>query len=202
MPTSLCLGALKCLGPGFCNAVSHRIKAYYWLCKYMSGSFQVGLVNQFKRCWGGPFKILAARAHSLPDLRVSLKAARRPRGQIVLQTPLCAPSQICAQWGQGLGFDIAKWIFIWRKHISPFWIQFWEPEYKVFTEPNQSWVVIKCSKSLPGKPARRNFCLLLTLSFPSPGKRRCSKQTAAEILHWWELTHSLNNTRDRERHVM
>lgn len=95
MPTSLCLGALKCLGPGFCNAVSHRIKAYYWLCKYMSGSFQVGLVNQFKRCWGGPFKILAARAHSLPDLRVSESGLASPWSDRVANPTLCSVSDLC-----------------------------------------------------------------------------------------------------------
>lgn len=95
MPTSLCLGALKCLGPGFCNAVSHRIKAYYWLCKYMSGSLQVGLVNQFKRCWGGPFKILAARAHSLPDLRVSESSLASPWSDRVANPTLCSVSDLC-----------------------------------------------------------------------------------------------------------
>lgn len=90
-------------------------------------------------------------AHSLPNVRVSVKAAWPPRGHTVSQTPRCAESQISAQQGQGLGFDTAKWIFIWRKHISLFWIQFSEPEYKVLTEPNQSWVVIKRSNPCLGK---------------------------------------------------
>lgn len=90
-------GALKCSGPGFCNVVSHPRKAYYLLCKYMSGNFQVRLVNQFKRCWGGSFKIWAAQAHSLSNLTGVTESSLVSLWSDPIANPtLCSVSDLCA----------------------------------------------------------------------------------------------------------
>lgn len=96
MSTNHYLGALKCLSPGFCNAISHSIKAYYLLCKYMSGNFQVRLVNRFKRCWGGPFKIWAAQALSLSNLTGLIESSLvSPWSDPITNPALCSASDLC-----------------------------------------------------------------------------------------------------------
>jgi len=55
----------------------------------MLGNFQVRLVNQFKRCWEGPFKTWAAQAHSLSNLTGLTESSLVSHGQILLQTLLC-----------------------------------------------------------------------------------------------------------------
>lgn len=118
MPASLYLRALKCLGPGFCKAISHPIKAYYWLCKYISGTSQVRLVNQFKRCRGGPFKILAARAHSLPNVGVSESSLASPWSDRVANPTLCSVSDLCTAGTRPRVWHSEMNLYLKKAHFS------------------------------------------------------------------------------------
>lgn len=74
----------------------------------MSGNFQVRFANQFKSYWGGPFKIWADQAHSLSNETGLMESSLASLWTHPLQTRLCVHSQIYAQLGRGLRFDVGK----------------------------------------------------------------------------------------------